>query len=871
MQPVRSGIFLVLLITVCFMYTPKSSLGQTGPDSTGPALQPGVSAALAAYRSSVLQHIVYNLQFNLPQERTAPVLTTEDLHFDLSDNRATLQIDFKNKGSGLDSLTVNGKKIPVEYTAEHILIRPRYLLRGSNQIGLHFSSITQPLNRNTDYCYTLLVPDRARTLFPCFDQPDCKAVFNLTLSLPAGWKAVANAPLKDSSMEEGRQIFHFLPSSAISTYLFAFAAGRFSEEDAKEDGRPMHFYFRETDSTKLRLSLAPVFRIQADALAFMQQYTGIAYPFSKFDFVAIPDFQFGGMEHPGAIQYKAGSLFLDEGATRDQFLGRSNLLSHETAHMWFGDLVTMRWFNDVWMKEVFANFMADKISNITLPDDKADLKFLSAHFPAAYSIDRTRGSHPIRQPLDNLQEAGSLYGNIIYHKAPIMMRQLERLMGAAAFRDGLRDYLKQYAGGNASWPDLIRNLGDHSTADLQAWNRVWVNEPGRPRFDYRLRTDKGRIRDLMITQKGEDGSARIWPQLFSIALVYKDHSEELTVNMNAPHVSLSVAAGRPAPLYMIFNADGQGYGLFPVDRPSLTGIADNKSPLTRAAVYINCYENMLDGLAVSPRQLLALDRAALAKESEELVLNLLVDQLVSIYWRFIPATTRDSMARRLEEEIWQAMLGDRPANIKKILFRTYSNIVLTRDGTERLYTVWKREQPPAGVKLTEEDYTNLAAALAIRSDSLRSGTGQGAILQEQGRRIKNQDRKERWEYLLPSLSADVRERDAYFATLQTAEGRKKEAWVLTALSYLHHPLRTAISEKYLPRTLEWLEDIQRTGDVFFPQSWLQVSLAWYRSPSAAALVRNFLRARPDYNPRLRAKILQAADNTERRKLRSENK
>ena len=264
----------------------------------------------------------------------------------------------------------------------------------------------------------------------------------------------------------------------------------------------------------------PIFQIHRDALAFMKDYTQIDFPFQKFDFVGIPDFQYGGMEHAGAIDYKASALFLDEGATLDQKIGRSSLISHETAHMWFGDMVTMRWFNDVWMKEVFANFMADKITKVALPDANFDLKFLIDHFPAAYQIDRTAGANPIRQPLDNLQEAGTLYGGIIYHKAPIVMRQLERLMGEDKFRQGLRTYLKKYAYSNASWPDLISILDELTPTDLQSWNEVWVNETGRPQITYDLKTDGQKISTLTITQKGEDGSDRLWPQLYEIALVY---------------------------------------------------------------------------------------------------------------------------------------------------------------------------------------------------------------------------------------------------------------------------------------------------------------------------------------------------------------
>jgi aminopeptidase N len=640
----------------------------------------------------------------------------------------------------------------------------------------------------------------------------------------------------------------------------------------------MHFFYRETDSSKLRLSIDSIFRIEGQALHFMQQYTGIAYPFQKFGFVAIPDFQFGGMEHPGAIQYKASSLFLDSGATREQFIGRSNLLSHETAHMWFGDMVTMTWFNDVWMKEVFANFMADKISGITLPDDNYDLKFLTAHYPAAYSVDRTEGANPIRQRLDNLQEAGSLYGNIIYNKAPIVMRQLERMIGADAFQAGLRDYLTKYAGGNASWPDLIAALQAHTAVNLAAWNEIWVNGIGRPQFGYHLQEAGGKITDFVIRQRGEDGSARVWPQVFEVALVYADRVEELTVNMNAASVRLAAADGKEKPECVVFNSSGEGYGVFPVDPHSLArlsgggagpsgsrvitpGISDRvtgtnaATPLMRASAYINLYENMLDGQVITPRQLLAYDRKALTRETEELDLNILLDQVNSIFWRLLPSAGRDSLAEGLEETCWQAMQQAQTPNEKKLLFRAFSNIVLTRPGQDTLFDIWKSGRPPAGVKLSEDDYTGLAVALA-----LRAYPGYRDILQEQLARIQNKDRKERLQYLLPSLSDDEGERDRYFATLSTAEARRKEAWVLSALSNLHHPLRTAASEKYLPATLDWLEDIQRTGDVFFPQSWLQASLGWYHTATAAAVVRNFLRQHPDYNPKLRAKILQAADN-----------
>jgi aminopeptidase N len=183
---------------------------------------------------------------------------------------------------------------------------------------------------------------------------------------------------------------------------------------------------------------------------------------------------------------------------------------------------------------------------------------------------------------------------------------------------------------------------------------------------------------------------------------------------------------------------------------------------------------------------------------------------------------------------------------------------MSREGADRLFYIWKDKRPPAGVQLSEDDYTALAAALAIRNYP-----GYRAVLQEQLSRIQNSDRRERWLWLQPALSNDVAERDRFFAGLKDAGNRRKEAWVLSALGYLHHPLRADASEKYLPATLDWLEDIQRTGDVFFPQSWLAASFGYYQTASAEAVVKGFLEAHPGYNPKLKAKILQATDNLSR--------
>lgn len=815
----------------------------------------GVSEELARHRRLVLSDISYQLEFTIPKKKESTIAAWERISFSWKKNGTPLALDFKEQRDHIQRIQVNQREVPIVFEKEHILIAPTHLKAGKNTVDVEFIAGNLSLNRNDEYLYTLLVPDRARTVFPCFDQPDLKATFELKLTIPAAWKAVSNAPLRDSTVTETRKTYAFKPTDLLPTYLFSFVVGKFEAITRSPNGREMTLYHRETDTSKIRLSLDPIFDTHSQALAFMEDYTQLRYPFQKFDFAAIPDFQYGGMEHAGAIQYKSASLFLDKGASRNQKLGRTKLLSHETAHMWFGDLVTMRWFNDVWMKEVFANFMADKIAKSAQPDSNFDLEFLLAHYPAAYGVDRTEAPNAIGQPLENLNQAGTMYGPIIYHKAPIMMWQLERLMGPDALRDGLREYLKKYAYGNATWPDLIAILDKYTPADLAAWNRVWVNETGRPEFQYSIENEGAKIKEFTITQEGEDGTERIWPQFFEIALGYPDHVVELTVPMSTASVTLSEAVGLPMPDYILFNSSGQGYGLFPVDQALLRKVPDVSSPLMRASAYISLYENMLNkNSGITPALLADVLVKMLGKETEELSLDLITDQLSTIYWQFFTPAKRVEWSEYLEGKVWETMNEIADANSKKVLFKLYQNIALGKSAQDRLYEIWKDQKAPAGVTLTEDDYTSLALALAVRDYPV------DGILNQQLTRIKNPDRKKRLEFMMPALSAEVGVRDAFFALLKEEKNRDREAWVAAALGYLHHPLRAATSQRYLRESLDLLEEIQRTGDIFFPSAWLNATLGSYQSPEAERVVRDFLEQHPNYNPRLKAKLLQAADN-----------
>ena len=252
------------------------------------------------------------------------------------------------------------------------------------------------------------------------------------------------------------------------------------------------------------------------------------------------------MEHPGAIFYNASGLMLDESATQNQQLERASVISHETAHMWFGDLVTMRWFTDVWMKEVFANFMAAKIVNPSFPAINHDLRFLFAYYPAAYDVDRTEGTNPIRQPLANLNEAGTLYGNIIYDKAPIVMRQLEvaRRRGFR-FATGCATTCAAFSFGNASWSELDQPARRPDAGRSRDVESCLGGRGGRPVIttaaDDRQRTH--RAADIRAARSLSASRAALESEVCRSRSVIADRVELLPVHLVDASVEVTGARG----------------------------------------------------------------------------------------------------------------------------------------------------------------------------------------------------------------------------------------------------------------------------------------------------------------------------------------
>ena len=747
-------------------------------------VESGVSRNLAWERAARISDLHYDLAFSIPASLEEPCSGRVTLRFHLNRKRQ-LQLDFRPGADAVHGLTVNGRDWPADVRDEHIVIPGNALQKGLNEVTVAFTPDDAPLNRRPEFLYSLLVPDRARTLFPCFDQPDLKAKFTLDLEIPEEWVAVSNSAVQEESVSDGRRHIRFQESALLPTYLFSFAAGKWNVASFDRDGQPVIIYYRETAPAKLA-QLPEIYRQIDCALDWMEDYTSIPMPFPKYDCVIVPGFQFGGMEHPGAILFNETRMFLGEAPTDVEKLSRTDLISHETAHLWFGDAVTMKWFDDVWTKEVFAGHFAAQITRPLFPDiDFRTMDFRNFNI-RAYEEDRTAGTTPIRQRLDNLQDAGLIYGNIVYDKSPVVMRMLADTLGNKAFREGLQEYLHRYLYSNATWPELIDILDGYTDADLKAWSHQWVEEKDLPEYP----------------------------------------ESDFLPNLSA-----------------------LGYGYYPLSETALVTALDSvtslEKPYERLSTLANLYENMLHGRLAAEQMRSCLEEV-LWKEKDPLVASSALGYLGEV-WRHCPAEV-ESLLYNL------AKRGDIPAQVRISAFRSLVHLHRDASVDEELCQVWLRQQPWPGLALSAEDYNTLACELAVRRPA-----DMEQIRSVQRSRITNADRLARFDFVWPASSPEKAVRDSVFESLLEPENRATEPWALESLRLLNHPLRQQEALDYIVPALDELQEIQRTGDIFFPKNWIVATLSGHDSPEAAALVRSWLNANPDYPPLLLNKILQAAD------------
>jgi len=343
------------------------------------------------------------------------------------------------------------------------------------------------------------------------------------------------------------------------------------------------------------------------------------------------------------------------------------------------------------------------------------------------------------------------------------------------------------------------------------------------------------------------------PQDVKLWLVHKDSTYDLDISVRKGTIHIDEARGLPGPDYIIPNPNGFSYGYFayPTNTKAylLREVGNLEDPVLRGTVYVNLYEAVLRK-DVEPIEFLNTLINFLPTEGSILNTQYMVGRLTAIYWRFLTKIQQKEKVQELESLLLGLVEGKTNLGEKAIYFRAFVNLATSDESIAKMESLWSKNEDIEGLPLFERDYTLLAYELAVRDVE-----NSNRILNEQLERINNSDRKARMKFVIPALSSDESERDAFFESLKDPENREHEPWVLEALGYLHHPLRAETSIKYIRPSLEMLEEIQQTGDIFFPKRWLDNTLGGHNTIEASDLVRNFLFRNNMYPKKLKEKIL----------------
>ncbi|MGI9090244.1 MAG: M1 family aminopeptidase, partial [Gemmatimonadaceae bacterium] len=608
---------------------PRSPVSGGSNDSahTSALMGRGVSRELAQYRRDRIRNVRYALALDVTGRDTA---------------RGNVRITFQRVAPGdviLDfrgprawHVRANGKPVPgITDNGAHIRLPSSALHAGENNVELDFNASIAPAGASVirfhdatdgaDYLYTLLVPADANQLFPCFDQPDLKARTTLRLVVPNGWNAVSNGASTQTAISGAAKTLSFAETKPISTYLIAFAAGPWARVTRNMGGRSVTMYVRASRAKEVESD--SLIAANARAVRWLAEYFGVAYPWPKLDFVLAPAFPFGGMEHPGAIFYNENTFIFKERPTRTQLLGREATIYHEVAHQWFGDLVTMRWFDDLWLKEGFATYMAAKMQAALEPSSNAWETFYLRNKPLAYSVDRTEGTTPIWQELDNLDQAKSNYGAIVYNKAPGVLKQLNYLVGDSAFRTGVHSFLTQHAYSNATWRDLLGAVGTAAHRSLSTWGNEYILRPGIPVIEQQVTVRDGVMQSLAFHQSAarEMSGAGPWPIRTEVLLHYPDgHADRMLVDLMSETTVAHFATPTPTPDFVYANAGDNAYALVVTDSASARWLASNvetlTDPLLRAMSWDALWELVRRG-TLRPMDYLAIADRELPRDADE--------------------------------------------------------------------------------------------------------------------------------------------------------------------------------------------------------------------------------------------------------------
>jgi len=561
----------------------------------------------AQFRKSQISNPAYHLSLDL-QAGSSDFSGTVTITFDLAANNVSpVTVDFDS--GNILQVNVNGATAQFDYEHWFLTIPADMFVSGNNTLSISYSrpfatdgnglhKFTDPEN-GEEYFYTNLEPYDANRFFPNFDQPNLKAPLTLEVTVPSSWHVIANTQETEIQSEGNRNHWIFPATAPLSSYVYAMHTGPYTVWESNAGGMPLRLFARK--------AIAPFvvpeewFIPTQQSFAFYQDYFEVAYPFGKYDQIIVPDFNPGAMENVGAVTFN--ERYVSRGVkSTAQLRNLASVIAHEMSHMWFGDLVTMDWWNGLWLNESFATYMANLEMERASGFSNVWDSFYSSNKLSAYDADQLITTHPIELAVSSTDEAFTNFDNITYGKGGSVLKQLPYFIGEGNFRVGVSNYLHKYAYQNTTLDNFVDELATASGLNLDQWKHEWLYRSGVNTVQTDFTCANNAITSLRLLQSvpiESTANKDLRSQRTQIGLYhYTDQqmllSSAIPITYKGAVTYVSEAIGMPCPDLVNPNEDDWAYMRIKLDATSITTVGEHINDFTSPTTRIMLWQSLWD-------------------------------------------------------------------------------------------------------------------------------------------------------------------------------------------------------------------------------------------------------------------------------------
>ncbi|MHA7278597.1 aminopeptidase N [Arthrobacter sp. MDT2-2] len=736
--------------------------------------------------------------------------------------------------------------------------------------GLH--RFTDPVDGEV-YLYTQFeVPD-SRRVFAVFEQPDLKSTFRFSVTAPSHWDVISNMPTPEPvpagpAEGSGNSTWYFEPTPTMSSYVTALIAGPYQSvrsELTSSDGRTIPLGVFARKSLMQYMDAENIFALTRQGFEFYEQQFGTPYPFGKYDQLFVPEFNAGAMENAGAVTFVETYVFRSRvpDATIER---RAITILHELAHMWFGDLVTMRWWNDLWLNESFAEFMSTLAAAEATEFEQAWTTFAILEKGWAYRQDQLPSTHPIVAQINDLEDVQVNFDGITYAKGASVLKQLVAWVGQDRFMEGVRQYFAKHSWKNTELVDLLSELEAASGRDLKAWSALWLETAGVNTLSPEFTTDDdGTITSFAILQRAIEAFPTIRPHRLAVGFYDLDDGDlvrthRLELDVDGERTEVPELVGRTQPALVLLNDDDLAYAKIRLDpaslKTSVLHVKDFRDSLPRTLVLASAWDAARDG-ETPARDYVELVLQNIGAESDSSVVLVLLRQLASALAFYVRPADREAMADAAADRLLElALAADAGSDAQLQFTKAFSGHARTASQLDTVEAMLDGRRVPEGITVDQDLRWELLTSLvvggrageaAIDAELARDSTATGALAAAAARAA------------LPTAPA----KEAAWAALvdSTDLPNATQRSMIAGFTRVHD---RSLLEPFVERYFASVQDVWATRTHEIAQ---QIVVGLYPSllTTQETLDRTdaFLAALGDSSPSLRRLILESRDGVER--------